>query len=77
MDITKHKERTFINSKAANGRIDPVEGMAGDKVYIFAGTLDTTVKPGNAKVFEQVVLSTGKKNMHKINLIFLTIKILR
>ena len=31
---------------ATSGQIDPTSNLANDKVYVFAGTADTTVAPG-------------------------------
>lgn len=36
----------FTNQQAIQGKIDPVSGMANDKVYIFSGTNDKVVYPG-------------------------------
>ena len=42
----EQKLNAIIFRYSDKGSIDPVAGMQGDKVYIFAGTKDTTVKPG-------------------------------
>ena len=46
---------TSIQSKTAqgaqNGQIDATSNMHNDKVYIFDGTLDTTVNPGIFHIF--------------------------
>jgi hypothetical protein len=32
-------------ARAAVGRIDPIEGLANDRIYVFSGSLDSTVTP--------------------------------
>ena len=32
--------------EAASGNIDPLENLENTKVYLYSGTLDTTVRPG-------------------------------
>ncbi|GAB6024509.1 hypothetical protein CHUAL_009662 [Chamberlinius hualienensis] len=44
---------------AAFGYADPVSNIQGDKVYIFAGTLDSVVNPGNGPNIEQYYNNFG------------------
>lgn len=35
-----------VSQGAQSGQIDPTSNMGNDKVYVFAGTADSTVNPG-------------------------------
>ena len=35
-----------IDGLASSGKVDATSNLSGDKVFIFHGTKDTTVKPG-------------------------------
>lgn len=37
--------QSVVNTWSGNGYIDPTSNLAGSKVYLFSGTLDSTVKP--------------------------------
>jgi len=47
------------NAHANNGMIDPVANLRGDPVFIFHGTADTTVNPGNGRHIETMYTHFG------------------
>jgi len=57
--------------RASGGEIDPVSGLKGDRVYLFAGKSDNTVAPSlvnaAAKLYEQ--LGVARKDIALVNTI--------
>jgi hypothetical protein len=50
-----------------NGLIDPVAEIKGDKVFLFSGTLDTTVKPGVMTYLETMYRTLGADILTEFN----------
>lgn len=48
---------TQANSLAASGQIDPVGHLSGDRVFIFHGSMDFTVVPGNEFFLSHPILN--------------------
>ncbi|MEE6478125.1 hypothetical protein FKM82_011749 [Ascaphus truei] len=55
--INVNSLKTYTQTYANSGLIDPVSNLANDKVFIFAGSRDTVVVPGVGKKLEEYYTS--------------------